>query len=169
MSALLTNQTARRGKSHGKNSWNYRRNPGIGSNSNLVCTACKKSGHVESTCWTLHPELRRNGKPSIKDSANVAFHTYSDVVRRTSVKADGKPSEKCDPNHWIPNSGASEHFTPYRQLYSSYLPLREAVNVYTAKGELKGIGIGRIEVMVEDGGGSPLQITLLNVLHVPDM
>jgi transposase InsO family protein len=49
------------------------------------------------------------------------------------------------------------------------VPLREAVNVFTAKGELQGIGIGAIEVMVEDGGGSPLRITLLNVLHVPEM
>src|SRR6202035_2767714 len=65
MSALLTNQTTRKGKSNVRNSGNSRRNPGNGSNSNLVCTHCKRPGHVESTCWTLHPELRRNGKPSI--------------------------------------------------------------------------------------------------------
>src|SRR5579862_1984299 len=172
MSALLTNQSTKKGKFQGKNSGNYRRNPGIGSNnsnSNLACTHCKKTEHVEATCWTLHPELRRNGKPSIKDSANIAFHTSSGVIRRASVKADGKPGEKCDPNHWILDSGASEHFTPYRQLYSSYVPLREAVNIFTAKGELQGVGIGAIPIMVEDGGGSPLRITLLNVLHVPGM
>ena len=99
MSALLTNQSARKGKSNGKNSGNPRRGSGGGSNSSLHCTHCKKTGHVESTCWILHPELRRNGKPSVKDSANVAFHTSSDVIRRASIKADGKTGEKCDPNH----------------------------------------------------------------------
>ena len=49
------------------------------------------------------------------------------------------------------------------------MPLRNSVNVFTAKGELQGIGIGAIEVMVEDGEGSSLRITLLNVLHVPEM
>jgi hypothetical protein len=168
MSALLTNQTSRKGRFRGRNSGNSARNPGNPPN-NLHCAHCRKSGHVESTCWSLHPELRRNGKPSIKDSANVAFHTSSDVIRRASVKADSKIGEKWDPKHWILDSGASEHFSPYRQLYSSYVPLREAVNVYTAKGELQGIGIGHIDIMVEDGGGSPLRITLMNVLHVPDM
>jgi len=91
------------------------------------------------------------------------------VIRRASVKADSKIGEKWDPKHWILDSGASEHFSPYRQLYSSNVLLREAVNVYTAKGELQGIGIGHIDIMVEDGGGSPLRITLMNVLHVLDM
>jgi len=168
MSALLTKQNSRKGKLRGHNSGNSGRNPGTSTN-NLHCAHCKKSGHVESTCWSLHPELRRNNKSSNKDSANIAFHTSSDVIRRASIKAELKIGDKCDPNHWILDSGASEHFSPYRQLYSSYVPLREAVNVYTAKGELQGIGIGAIDVMVEDGGGSPLRITLMNVLHVPDM
>jgi hypothetical protein len=169
MSAMLTNQTARRGKPHGKNLGNFQQNPSIETNSTLHCTHCKKQGHVESTCWTLHPELRCSGKPSIKDSVNVTFHTFSDVIRHASIKADSKGDEKCDPNHWILDSGASEHFTPYRQLYSLYVPLREAVNISTAKGELQGIGIGTIEIMGADGEGSPLKITLMNVLHVPDM
>src|SRR5579859_958111 len=169
MSAMLTDQTARRGRSYGNNSGSSQRDTRVRSNAKLVCTHCKKTGHVESTCWTLHPELRRNDKPSIKDRANIAFHTSSDVIHSASVKADSKASEKCNPNHWILDSGASEHFSPYRQLYSSYVPLREAVNVFTAKGKMQGIGIGDISIMVEDGGGSPLRITLLNVLHVPDM
>src|ERR1700724_1976054 len=172
MSALLTNQSARKGKSRGHNSGNSSRSPGNptnSTNSGLVCTHCKKPGHVESTCWSLHPELRRNGKPSINESVNIAFHTSSGVIRQASVKAEAKLSEKWDPNHWILDSGASEHFSPYRQLYGSYVPLKEAVNVYTAKGRMQGVGIGNIDVMVEDGGGLPLRITLLNVLHVPDM
>jgi gag-polypeptide of LTR copia-type len=168
MSALLTNQNSRKGRSRGRNSGSSHQNPG-NSRNNLHCAHCKKSGHVESTCWSLHPELRRNGKPSIKDSANVAFHTSSDVISRASIKAEVRIGEKCDPNHWILDSGASEHFSPYRQLYNSYVPLREAVNIYTAKGELRGIGIGHIDIMVEDGRGSALRITLMNVLHVPDM
>ena len=169
MSALLTNQATKKGKSRGHNSGNSSRNPGNPRNSGLICTHCKKAGHVESTCWSLHPELRRNGKPSINETVNIAFHTTSSVIRQASVKADVKTGEQCDPNHWILDSGASEHFSPYRQLYSSYLPLKEAVNVLTAKGRMQGVGVGNIDIMVEDGGGLPLRITLLNVLHVPDM
>jgi hypothetical protein len=110
MAALLTNG---KGRFHGKNVLNSQQSTGIGSNSNLRCTHCKKPGHVDSTCWILHPELRRSGKPSIKDSANIAFHTLSDVVHSASVKAGNKTSEKCDPNPWILDSGASEHFSPH--------------------------------------------------------
>ena len=169
MSVLLTNQNSRKGKQNGRNPGNLRQTTGNSPNSNLHCAHCKKPGHVESTCWILHPELRRNNRPSTKDIANVAFYASLDVIRQASIKVEHKIGDKCDPNHWVLDSGASEHFSPFRQLYTSYVPLREAVNIFTAKGELQGVGIGNIDVMAEDGSGSPLRITLMNVLHVPDM
>jgi len=41
MSALLTNQTARKGKSHGKNSGNSRQNPGIALTPMLITRNCR--------------------------------------------------------------------------------------------------------------------------------
>ena len=35
---------------------------GASSRSNLLCTHCKKKGHVESTCWEKYPHLKDNAK-----------------------------------------------------------------------------------------------------------
>jgi hypothetical protein len=50
MSALLTNQTARKGRSYGRNLGSSRRPPGNPTNSNVTCTHCKRPGHIDSTC-----------------------------------------------------------------------------------------------------------------------
>jgi len=70
--ALLTNQTARKGRSRGRNPGSSCRSPGDPTNPSLVCTHCKKSGHVEAI---LHLELRCNSKPSIK-----VLHAYDNNI-----------------------------------------------------------------------------------------
>ena len=119
MSALLTNQQQKPGKSHQK----------AGSQrSKLKGSACGKIGHVDMTCWQRHPELKPSKKgASIDEFAHFAFSTMSFIAS----EAGGTQ------NHWILNSGASEHFTPYRELYGTYEPLSNPVEVRTAKGKLK--------------------------------
>ena len=43
------------------------------SNAKLVCNHCKRNGHVESTCYKLHPELQKSKPPvSFVAAANTA-------------------------------------------------------------------------------------------------
>ena len=151
MSALLTNQQRKPGKSHQK----------AGSQrSKLKCSACGKIGHVDTTCWQKHPELKPSKKgASINENAHFAFSTTSFIASEAGGTL----------NHWILDSGASEHFTPYRELYSTYEPLGNPAEVRTAKGKLKGIGIGSIHLIVEGHAGAQVKVTLEKVLHVPGM
>ena len=148
---------------------NTRSRPSDGK-SRLLCTHCGKQGHVESTCWERYPNLRPKKQQSSDSHAHIAFHNTSHVVRKASVVGNGvDAAAKGRPDHWILDSGASEHFTPYRNLYGRYLRFKDPVDVQTAKGHLHGIGIGSINITVMDGWGNSKVVELKNVLHVPEM
>jgi len=150
MWVLLTNQQQKPGKSHQK----------AGNRSKLKCSACGKIGHVDTTCWQKHSELKPSKKGvSIDENAHFAFSTTSFIAR----EAGGTP------NHWIVDSGASEHFTLYRELYGTYEPLSSPAEVRTVKRKLKGIGIGSIHLTVEGHAGTHVKVTLEKVLHVLGM
>ena len=140
--------------------------------SNLFCTACNKRGHVESTCWAKYPHLKDKSKPSIAGEARVAFHMTANVAktaRKAHIGGHGaNGTDGCNPDHWILDSGASEHFTPYKHVIANYKTLDEPVEVNTAKGKLLGIGTGSVHITVEGQDGY-VQVTLEEVLHVPGM
>jgi len=104
--------------------------------------------------------------------AYTASHTASDphVIRKASIIGNGIDTmSKGHPDHWILDSGASEHFTPYRHLYRRYFQFKDTVDVQTAKGKLDGISVGSINVTVIDRRGNSRMMELKNVLHVPEM
>jgi hypothetical protein len=121
-------------------------NSGTNSRSNLLCTHCQKKGHVESTCWAKYPHLKGNTKPTAASEARVAFTATTTTARKAHIGGYG---EVGNPNHWILDSGASEHFTPHRHIMVNYKSLDEPVEVNTAKGKLHGIGTGSVHLTVE--------------------
>ena len=78
-------------------------------------------------------------------------------------------NESGNPNHWILDSGASEHFTPYEYILINYKTLDEPVEVNTVKGKLLGIGTGNVHLIVKGQGSNFTPITLQKVLYVPRM
>src|SRR5271170_4688994 len=140
------------------------------SKSNLLCTHCQRKGHVEATCWAKYPHLKDKSRSSITAAtleARVAFRTTTKVVRKTSI--DKNDGECGNPQHWILDSGASEHFTPHKYILIDYKSLDKPVEVSTAKGKLHGIGIGSVHLTVEGQGGNLTSIIVHEVLHVPGM
>jgi hypothetical protein len=157
-----------------KSSHKSRRKPGnssanpnshINAKSILLCTHCQKRGHVESTCWAKYPHLKDNLKPAATGEARVAFHMTTKTARKAHIGGTGD----IDPNHWILDSGASEHFTPHQHILIDYKTLDEPVEVNTAKGKLHGIGTGSVHLTVEGQDSNFTLITLHEVLHVPGM
>ena len=146
-----------------KSSHKGRHKAGGPGRSNLLCTHCQKKGHIESSCWAKYPHLKDNSKPATSE-ARVAFHTT-----KTARKAHIGGAGDTGPNHWILDSGASEHFTPHKHVIINYKTLDEPVEVNTAKGKLLGIGTRNVHLTVEGQGGSLTTITLYEVLHVPGM
>jgi len=165
MSAL----NAKVSKSTGRKTGNLQSKASSKSKPDLFCNHCNKKGHVEATCWDKHPELRPKKQQSTPTEARVAFRATQRTVRKANVDGRNANGEKGAAKHWIVDSGASDHFTPYRHLYSRYTPLESVEGVQTAKGELHAIGIGTIDITVVDGKGNPREVELKNVLHVPGM
>jgi hypothetical protein len=83
------------------------------------------------------------------------------AVSRTS-------SAKTPATHWYLDSGSSDHFSPYEQLFESLRYLPEPIEIDTAEGTAYGIAKGRIHLTVQSGDEST-DIILNNVLYAPDM
>jgi gag-polypeptide of LTR copia-type/Domain of unknown function (DUF4219) len=111
MTALHTSKGSHKGRREPGNS---NGNPNSNINSKLLlCTHCQKRGHVESTCWAKPPHLKDNSKPAPAGEARVAFHTTTKTARKAHI---GGNSDTGNPNHWILDSGASEHFSPHKHI-----------------------------------------------------
>ena len=131
------------------------------SNSNLKCTYCNGTRHVEADCWLKHPEKR---PAKMQTSKSKAQKSISFSARTIQLEA-----EKGDPNHWYLDSAASEHFTPHRDIIKSYQLLKEPKEIVMADGVVRhGVGKGIVEITAL-ADNREVSITIHNVFYVPEM
>jgi hypothetical protein len=151
--ALLSNQLREKDKSKSKSG----QKPKTASNSQSSeeCGHCGRKGHDESKCWVKHPELR----PSKKGSKKAAISMMA--VSKNS-------SNKTPATHWYIDSGSSDHFSPYEELFDVLKPLSKPIEIVTAEGTAYGVAKGRIQLSVK-AGNTVTDIQLNNVLYAPDM
>ena len=130
----------------------------------LKCTSCGKSGHVESDCWEKHPEKRperkkeKKEKKDEKDQGKFAMKAF----------LSGK-GVKLGADCWYLDSGASEHFSPYPDLFDCMRTLDEPCEITTAEGTIVyGTGIGTITINVLCGERVNI-LELHNVIFAPRM
>jgi hypothetical protein len=119
------------------------------------CTHCSRKGHDESKCWVKYPELRPAKKGSKKASISMM------AVSKNS-------SAKTPATHWYLDSGSSDHFSPYEELFDDLKPLSKPIEIHTAEGTVYGIAKGRIQLSVK-AGNEIIDVNLNNVLYAPDM
>src|SRR5271169_5415757 len=157
--ALLTNQGKRANQKGGKSK------SGRNSNSKFdgKCNHCSKRGHKEDQCWIKHPELkpeksRRDEKSERPKYALMATTTSAAVPKRQS-----------GPHIWFTDSGASDHFSPHRDLFTTFRKLEEPIAIETAEGRAIGTGIGTITITVIGEGDTETILGLNNVVYAPNM
>lgn len=75
---------------------------------------------------------------------------------------------KTPATHWYLDSGSSDHFSPYKELFDVLKPLCKPIEINTAEGTAYGIAKGRIQLSVK-ADGEIIDIILNNVLYAPDM
>src|SRR5437762_2577033 len=128
--AMLTNQG--KGVSKGQKSKNAK------AKFDGNCNCCNKQGHKEDQCWIKHPELKpEKGR---KDE-RMERSKYSLMATTMSVTT---PKQQSGPNIWFTDSGASDRFSPYRDLFSTFRNLNEPTFIDTVDGTAMGTGIGTI-------------------------
>jgi Reverse transcriptase (RNA-dependent DNA polymerase)/gag-polypeptide of LTR copia-type/Integrase core domain/GAG-pre-integrase domain/Domain of unknown function (DUF4219) len=127
------------------------------------CNHCNKRGHKEDQCWNKHPELKP--EKSRKDE-RMERPKYSLMATTTSVTT---PKRQSGPHIWFTDSGASDHFSPHKELFSTFSKLDEPVSIETAEGAAIGTGTGTIALTVLGKDDIETELQLNNVIYAPNM
>src|SRR5208282_2619036 len=91
------------------------------------CNHCNKQGHKEDQCWIKYPELKL--EKSRRDE-RTERPKYSLMATTTSVTT---PKRESGPHVWFTDSGASDHFSPHRDLFTTFHKLDEPIYIETAE------------------------------------
>lgn len=153
------------------------------------CEHCKKPGHYKETCWKLHGKPA-DRKPSRTDRDSRAHSIISDttqtqtthftkdqmdILQKLFSKANMSSEVVSQPSFsqalhvshspttsWIVDSGASDHMTGDKSLFSTYTSCQVNQTVRIANGSRSHVaGIGTICISEK--------LTLYSVLYVPDL
>jgi hypothetical protein len=137
----------------GKKGSSYKRN----SKFEGKCNHCNKRGHKEDQCWIKHPDLKpekgRDGKEHPK----------------FSMMATMRSKGKSDSSIWYTDSGASDHFSPYKELFQTFHIFKEPAEIETAEGTATGTAKGTIRITVIGGDNKETELELSNVIYAPNM
>jgi len=58
------------------------------------------------------------------------------------------PRLQSGPHIWFTDSGASDHFSPHRNLFTTFRTIEEPIYIETAEGTAMGTGMGTIPIIV---------------------
>lgn len=147
------------------------------------CDHCRRPGHSCETCWQLHPELKQSRNPGNQEAfAKVAsgspfnkeqLEALQQLISQASLKPSSTASSNvahqgtalhvlADDTTWIVDSGASDHMTGNKVLFSSLTVPKQTISVTIADGSkstVKGIGVVKISE----------NITLNQVFYIPNL
>ena len=155
--AMLTNQGGKGANQKGGKSKNAK------AKFDGNCYHCNKQNHKEDQCWIKHPELRPEKS---RRNEKMEGPKYSLMATTTSV---AMPKRQSGPHIWFTDSGASDHFSPHRELFSTFRKLDEPIFIDTADGTATGTGVGTVTLMVLGKDDIETELQLNNVIYAPNM
>jgi len=79
------------------------------------------------------------------------------------------PKRQSDPRVWYTDSGASDHFSPHKELFTTFRKLEEPIRIETAEGTAIGAGIGTITISVLGENDIETELQLNDVVYAPSM
>ena len=159
--AMLTNQGRRANQKGGKKSGNGKTSSS--SRFDGKCNHCNKRGHKEDQCWVKHPELRP------EKSRNEGKNETPKYAMMATAMGPAVPKRQSGPHVWYTDSGASDHFSPHRDLFTTFRKLEEPIYIETAEGGAVGTGIGTTTITVLGGEDVETELTLNDVIYAPNM
>src|SRR5579859_5027981 len=138
------------------------RNPSSSPKFDGKCNHCNKRGHKEDQCWTKHPELKleksrrdeRNEKPKFAMTATISVAV---------------PKRQSDPHIWFTDSGASDHFSSHKELFTTLRKLEKPICIETAEGTAIGVGVGSVTLTVLSKDDLETDLQLNEVIYAPSM
>jgi gag-polypeptide of LTR copia-type len=114
------------------------------------CKFCKKSGHIEESCFKKYPELapkrasNSDNKHFIKKEQKASKSDESKGSRSTLLYSNESINKKTS---FIIDSGASEHYTPYKDWLDDYIEFKKPI--YIANNQsIQALGYGNIHLIL---------------------
>ena len=86
-----------------------------------------------------------------------------------TVMTPAVPKRQSGPHIWFTDSGASDHFSPHRNLFETFRKLEEPVNIETVEGTEMGTGTGRITITVLGKDDTETELQLNDVIYAPNI
>jgi gag-polypeptide of LTR copia-type/Integrase core domain/GAG-pre-integrase domain len=167
----------------GRNNYNNYNNQGNNDQSNQSttkfegnCRFCNKYGHKEIDCRTKKRGNSNHQRGHNQSYANYGNHSdeknegTSSYLFLATATATAYIASEEDKYKWIIDSGASNHMTPHREMFTTYecfngndleIKLGDHSKIYA-----KGKGTIEMELNVND---KQITGTISNVLHVPEL
>ena len=132
-----------------------------------VCFFCRKAGHFKKHCkkWLSQKNASAPGKKPKKprEDSHKAKQAKSDNSAVCFVAGEKLP------NSWVIDSGATRHMTSDRSFFAELNPSVDSKVTLADGNNTKVRGIGRGVLFGEDGRGKRVEITLSDVLFVPEL
>ena len=155
---------------------NYQAKP----NNRRYCNHCNKPGHTDEKCWVLHPKKVKNinnsqNKDKGKNTDTLDFSVTAIVPKgkeintTTSSAMSTDNTQDAQSNDWLYDTGANRHMSHDRNLFVTYKEERSQDPIKTAGGTVYAIGKGTIQLTLLKRNGSEVNMTLLNVYHLPSL
>jgi hypothetical protein len=114
------------------------------------CKFCKKSGHIEESCFKKYPELA----PKRASNSNNKQYNFKEQKSLKNNESKGSRSSLLYSSEninkktsFIIDSGASEHYTPYKDWLDDYIEFKKPI--YIANNQsMQALGYGNISLIL---------------------
>ena len=129
------------------------------NNNSTWCAYCKRKGHTIKNCFKkMNADKRAQQGPDHQSNSRSGL-ALSAVNSESTVYSH--------PNHWLLDSGASEHMTPDATLLMDYTKLDTPIKIMYGNGQSLS-AVGRGTILLKTLSSRFPTVTVSNVLHVPD-
>jgi hypothetical protein len=137
----------------------------------LTCHYCNKKGHIQPDCRKKKKDdADKKGKEegggaggSKSANAHVLVPTTASIVEVNDDELEVGLYTAVR-TRWMMDSGATHHMSPHKSDFADYTPCQGTVRLGD-KSAVDQVGVGSVVFKTSQG----TQITLTNVLHIPDV
>lgn len=141
---------------------NNSRSKSKGKKSKVKCWFCGKSGHLKEDCWKRQQTSKEDSSTEKKeanttDTGLASISGMSDEVLSVSLSNHDQ--------HWLLDSGASNHNCIHREWFKTYKSINDGVVYMGNDFTCNIVGIGSIQIKMFDG----INKILTDVRHVLEL
>lgn len=137
---------------------------------NIKCYSCGQRGHIAAKCTSKNNGPHKYGQTKQEPWTGGSKNKKSNATAKCAFVAEAQVAsaayftKRCERDEWYIDSGASQHMSPFEDLFTKLKPSRIAQIKSVSSSSLQVKGVGDIAVCVND-----IEIDFKDVLCVPGL